>query len=471
MQIQPLSIMTNPTENTETDNPERELEGDSGRRVWRERWQRFRQKLRESTPYLIISSLIFLFVIAFLFHRIFITVPAGHAGVLYRWFQGGTVINTIYEEGLQIIAPWNTMTIYNLRIQEVDQDFDVLTSDGLAIKTTMSIRFRPTQRLLGMLHKEHGPDFVDTYLVPELGSSARRVIGLVTPFEFYSSDRDSIEQAIDQHLRWELREVDEFINTEWPNPPGYDDYFSNGDSTDVSDELKAAVFDSLNLHLIVTNLRDSKLRQQIEHVGLLPFYFQLQAEHDSLLDVQEEVGRRLGAAQGLLFDSESERESGFFDLFHEEGDAVIKGRVDSMTHEFHALEQETDRIFATLDAIMSEYDRYFTVVDIHDVLVKSIALPPQIAQAIENKLEQEQIAQEFKFRLIREQKEAERKRIEAKGIKDFQDTISTGITNGLLRWKGIEATLQMAESENSKVVIIGAGEEGLPIILGNLAKD
>lgn len=431
-----------------------------------------RQKLRESTPYLIISSLIFLFVLAYLFHRIFITVPAGHAGVLYKWFQGGTDVSTIYGEGLQIIAPWNQMTIYNLRIQEVDQEFNVLTSDGLAIETTMSIRFRPTQRLLGMLHKEHGPDFINTYIVPELGSSARRVIGLVTPSEFYSSDRDSVEQAIDQHLRWELREIDEFLNTEWPNPPGYDEYFNTRDSIGTSSaELKAAVFDSLNLLLIVSNLRDPEIRAQVESVGLIPFYFHLKADYDSLLDVQEAIGQKLGAARSLLFDSESERASGFHDLFLEEGDAVIKIRVDSLEQVFNALEQEADGIFPILDAIMTQYDRFFTVVDIHDVLVKSIALPPQIAQAIQNKLEQEQVAQEFKFRLVREQKEAERKRIEAKGIKDFQDTIATGITNGLLRWKGIEATLQLSESQNSKVIVIGAGEEGLPIILGNLGKD
>jgi regulator of protease activity HflC (stomatin/prohibitin superfamily) len=463
--------MTNLAENTEADHPAREQEGNPDERVWRERWRRFRQKLRESTPYLIISSLLFLFILAYLFHRIFITVPAGHAGVLYKWFQDGTDVNSIYGEGLQIIAPWNRMTIYNLRIQEVDQDFNVLTADGLAIETTMSIRFRPTRRLLGMLHKEHGPDYIETYLVPELGSSARRVIGLVTPIQFYSSDRDSVEQAIDEHLRRELREIDEFINTEWPNPPGYYEYFSYLDSVNMSDELKAAVFDSLNLSLIVNSLRDSELRQQIESVGLLPFFFHLQAENDSLLDVQEEVARRLEAARGLLFDSESERESGFYDLFQEEGDAVIKVRVDSLEQMFNELEREKDRISPIFDAIMTQYDRFFTVVDIHDVLVKNILLPPQIAQAIQNKLEQEQIAHEFKFRLIRERKEAERKRIEAKGIKDFQDTIATGITNGLLRWKGIEATLKMAESENSKIVIIGAGEEGLPIILGNLAKD
>jgi regulator of protease activity HflC (stomatin/prohibitin superfamily) len=150
---------------------------------------RFREKLRESTPYVIVTTLVSLFILAYLFHRIFITVPAGHAGVHFEWLGEGTDVNTMYGEGLHVIAPWNTLTIYNLRVQEVDQVFEVLTSDGLAIEATMSIRFRPSDRLLGMLHKEHGPDYINSYLLAELGSSARRVIGLVTPSELYSTAR------------------------------------------------------------------------------------------------------------------------------------------------------------------------------------------------------------------------------------------------------------------------------------------
>ena len=69
---------------------------------------------------------------------------------------------------------------------------------------------------------------------------------------------------------------------------------------------------------------------------------------------------------------------------------------------------------------------------------------------------------------MREAKEAQRKRIEALGIKDFQNIISTGITDSYLRWKGIEATLQLAQSNNAKMVIIGSPKEGMPLILGGL---
>lgn len=71
------------------------------------------------------------------------------------------------------------------------------------------------------------------------------------------------------------------------------------------------------------------------------------------------------------------------------------------------------------------------------------------------------------FILKKEEQEADRKRIEAKGIADFQEIVSKGISEQLLKWKGIEATEKLANSQNSKVVIIGSGKDGLPIILGS----
>src|SRR4029450_4532434 len=88
--------------------------------------------------------------------------------------------------------------------------------------------------------------------------------------------------------------------------------------------------------------------------------------------------------------------------------------------------------------------------------------------AINRKTEQYYIAEEYKFRVEREKRESERKKIEAEGIRDFQQTVSQGISESYLRWRGIEATLQLSQSTNSKVVVIGSGKDGLPIILGNV---
>lgn len=101
------------------------------------------------------------------------------------------------------------------------------------------------------------------------------------------------------------------------------------------------------------------------------------------------------------------------------------------------------------------------------VLLRSVKLPDILATAIEKKLEEEQRAEQMKFVLLREGQEAERKRIEAKGISDFNSIATQGLSEQILKLRGIEATKALAESDNSKVVVIGAGKDGLPLILGD----
>lgn len=101
------------------------------------------------------------------------------------------------------------------------------------------------------------------------------------------------------------------------------------------------------------------------------------------------------------------------------------------------------------------------------LLIRSINLPAQIKQAIENKLQQEQEALAYKFRLDKEKSEAERKRIGAEGEAAANKIINNSLTPELLRMRGIEATTDLAKSPNSKVIVIGSGKDGLPLILGN----
>ncbi|MFC1569079.1 prohibitin family protein [bacterium] len=98
--------------------------------------------------------------------------------------------------------------------------------------------------------------------------------------------------------------------------------------------------------------------------------------------------------------------------------------------------------------------------------LRSVTLPARLTQAIEEKLQAEQESQRMEFILLKEAQEAERKRIEAKGIADFQNIVTKGISEPLLRWKGIEATEKLASSQNAKIVIVG-GKDGLPLILGS----
>src|SRR6478735_4885413 len=101
------------------------------------------------------------------------------------------------------------------------------------------------------------------------------------------------------------------------------------------------------------------------------------------------------------------------------------------------------------------------------VLIRSIALPEQIKQAIENKLQQEQEALAYQFRLTKEQSEAERKRIAAEGESRANNIINNSLSDKLLKMRGIEATLELSKSPNTKVIVVGSGKDGMPLILGN----
>ena len=100
------------------------------------------------------------------------------------------------------------------------------------------------------------------------------------------------------------------------------------------------------------------------------------------------------------------------------------------------------------------------------LLIRSIKLPEQIRLAIENKLKQEQEALAYQFRLEKEESEAERKRIAAEGESRANEIINNSLTKELLRMRGIEATRELANSQNAKVIVIGSGDDGLPLILG-----
>jgi len=102
---------------------------------------------------------------------------------------------------------------------------------------------------------------------------------------------------------------------------------------------------------------------------------------------------------------------------------------------------------------------------LEDVLIRNIELPAKLRASIEKKLQMEQESEEYEFRIEKETQEAERKRIEAEGIQQFQNIVTKSITPQLLRWKGVEATEALAKSPNTKIIVIGGGKDGLPIML------
>ena len=263
-------------------------------------------------PTVIIIVAIILIIV--FWSKMTITIDAGEGGVLFRRFGGGVDTSRTYGEGFHFMAPWNKMFVFETRQQEISEDLNVLSSNGLEIKVDVSCWYQPTYSQLGLLQRDIGPDYLRRIIIPAIRASARSVIGRYTPEQIYSTKRDVIQDEI-------------YVETK--------------------------------------NLLDKKYVQT------------------------------------------------------------------------------------------------------NQILIRSIILPPTIKKAIESKLKQEQESLEYEFKLQIAKKEAERQRIEADGKSTANKILSASLTDKILRDKGIEATLRLAESSNSKVVIIGSGKEGLPLILGD----
>ncbi len=244
--------------------------------------------------------------------RIFIDITPGHAGVLFRLFGGGTVIDKVYGEGLHVIAPWNVMTIYDVREQMVTRKINVLTERGLPITVTVTIRYQPERDVLGVLQAGIGPNYADKIVMPEVLATLRQLLGTYTVEDIYQTKRSLIEKLLTNSL------------------------------------------------------------------------------------------------------------------------------------------EEAEQRYVIIDS----------------VLITEVALPEYMSKAIQAKLEQQQLAEAYTFKIEREEKEAERKRIEAGGIKAYNTIVSSSLSPDLLTWQGIEATRDLAASNNAKVVVIGGGgKSGLPLIL------
>jgi regulator of protease activity HflC (stomatin/prohibitin superfamily) len=132
-----------------------------------------------------------------------------------------------------------------------------------------------------------------------------------------------------------------------------------------------------------------------------------------------------------------------------------------------------EEIYATQKAIqervsvMSKVQLEARFIALDDVPIESVQLPKRISDAIEAKMVQQQVDQEYLYRLSIANKESERLRIESLGLKSYNDTVSASLTPPVLSWHGVQATRELAKSPNSKVVVVGAGKNGLPLILGS----
>jgi len=263
-----------------------------------------------------LMPILFIGIIAIIFlSKSTVTIDAGEAGVLWKRFDGGVVVDQPpLGEGFHIVAPWNTVIVYEVRQQELFEKMKVLSSNGLDIILETSSWYMPKLEDLGRLHQEKGENYLERVIKPTLRSAARSVVGRYTPEQLYASKRDIIQSEI-----------------------------------------------------------------------------------------------------------------------YDEAKKILDGQF----------------------------------IELNEVLVRDVTLPATIKDAIERKLKQEQESLEYEFRLVTAAKEAEKQIIEARGKADANKILSASLTDKILQDKGIEATLELAKSPNSKIVIVGSSKDGLPLILGN----
>jgi len=132
-----------------------------------------------------------------------INIGYGEAGVLFKTFGGGVVIDEPpLGEGFHIIAPWNKVYIYNVKQQEVfESKMQVLSSNGLEISLDISVLYQPTIQDLGKLHKTKGENYLNIIIIPQIRAVARSVVGRYTPEQLYSTKRDAIQNEIFEETR------------------------------------------------------------------------------------------------------------------------------------------------------------------------------------------------------------------------------------------------------------------------------
>lgn len=244
----------------------------------------------------------------------FLTIDAGERGVLFRRFGGGLDLTKTYTPGFQVLAPWNTMFVYNVRERGVEEKMEVLSSNGLNIKLDITLRVNPIFDKIGELHEQFGEGYISSLVIPEARSSVRKVIGQFTPEELYSSKRNEVQKLIQDDL------------------------------------------------------------------------------------------------------------------------------VTALGNNF---------------------------IDLRATLIRDIELPVKVRAAIEDKLEAEQSSLKYEFILTQERQEAERRIIAATAKAESNRILNASLSANILRDRGIEATLELANSANTKVIVVGGdGSGGLPLILG-----
>ena len=142
---------------------------------------------------LIVMMSLSLLIVTF-WDAIFVTIPAGHKGVLFKTFGGGTVVDDHWDEGLAFVLPWNEMHLYDTRVISGQDTIVALTEDGLQVSAEISYRYRPEVDSLGLIHKNVGLDYPKKIIVPHVTAATREVISRYRIDALYTTSRSDIQE-------------------------------------------------------------------------------------------------------------------------------------------------------------------------------------------------------------------------------------------------------------------------------------
>ena len=155
----------------------------------------------QGLPKAMVMGIVGLIFIVLFGSSMFVTIDSGEKGVLFKKFGGGLEKDVIYGQGFHVIAPWNDMFVYDVKIHETFEKMEVLSKNGLSIKIDLSFRYNPVEEKIGYLHDQIGRDYVERIIKPEIRSVTREVIGNYLPEELYSTKREAIEDEIEALTR------------------------------------------------------------------------------------------------------------------------------------------------------------------------------------------------------------------------------------------------------------------------------
>ena len=215
---------------------------------------------------IVVVSLIGLFFVVYLWRNIFISIYPGERGVLWQRFKDGTVIEKTYPEGFHTIFPWDKMYVYNVRIQEIRDSIQVLSSNGLVLDVNWSARFRPQADSIQVLHKFVGPNYIEDVIRPEVISAIRRVLGNYTPEQIYVKDEegllDEIANTLQRHEHEKYVDFDDILLKRLMLPVEI--------QTAIKDKLKQEQL-YLSYEFRLKAEEGEKKRRQIEAEGIKQF--------------------------------------------------------------------------------------------------------------------------------------------------------------------------------------------------------